>query len=74
MFLSPKDYINLISVNKFYHKISEKTIFKYIFLKNLNSKFVLSTNISDTDTNIHINMWLFYLKYDKKTINYQEKI
>jgi hypothetical protein len=67
--LSTKDYINLISVNKFYHKILEKTIFKYIFLKNINSKFVLSTNISDT--NIHINMWLFYLKYDKKTINYK---
>ena len=54
MFLSPKDYANLISANIYYHKITEKTIFKYLFLKNQNSKFVLSNNISNT--NIHINM------------------
>ena len=45
MFLSPKDYLNLICVNKFYHSLSEKTIYKYLYLKNTNSKFVLSTNI-----------------------------
>ena len=72
MFLIPKDYINIISVNKFYSKLSEKTIFKYLFLKSLNSKFVLPTDLSDT--NVHINMWFFYLKYDKNLINYQEKI
>ena len=71
MFLSPKDYLNLICVNKFYHSLSEKTIYKYLYLKNTNSKFVLSTNISET--NMHTNMWLYYLKYDMKLINYKEK-
>ena len=72
MFLTPKDYINIIAVNKFYSKISEKTIFKYLFLKSQNSKFILSTNLSQTI--IHINMWFFYLKYNKNSINYQEKL
>ena len=71
MFLSPKDYLNLITVNKFYHKIGEKTIFKYLFLKNKNSNLIIP-NICDTD--IHINMWLWYLKYDKSLINYKEKV
>ena len=72
MFLSPKDYLNLISVNKFYHQIGEKTIFKYLFLKNKNSNLTVEVNISDT--NMHINMWILYLKYDKKSINYKEKV
>ena len=71
MFLSPKDYLNLITVNKFHHKLAEKTIYKYLFLKNINSKMAFSFNISET--NIHTNMWLYYLKYDKKLINYKEK-
>ena len=71
MFLAPKDYLNLITVNKFHHKLAEKTIYKYLFLKNTNSKMAFSFNISET--NIHTNMWLYYLKYDKKLINYKEK-
>ena len=71
MFLSPKDYLNLITINKFYHKIGEKTIFKYLFLKNKNSNLIIP-NICDTD--IHINMWLWYLKYNKSLINYKEKV
>ena len=72
MFLSPKDYLNLITVNKFHHKLAEKTIYKYLFLKNTNSKLAFTFNISET--NIHTNMWLYYLKYDKKLINYKEKL
>ena len=72
MFLSPKDYLNLITVNKFHHKIAEKTIFKYLFLKNENLKIHPQSNISEI--NNHINMWLYYLKYDKKLINYKEQL
>ena len=72
MFLNPKDYINLITVNKFHHKIAEKTIFKYLFLKNANSKSVTPPNTSEIKN--HINMWLYFLKYDKSIINYQEKL
>ena len=72
MFLNPKDYLNLITVNKFHHKIAEKTIFKYLFLKNANSKSVTPPNTSEIKN--HINMWLYFLKYDKNIINYQEKL
>ena len=65
-------YINLITVNKFHHKIAEKTIFKYLFLKNANSKSVTPPNTSEIKN--HINMWLYFLKYDKSIINYQEKL
>ena len=70
MFLYPKDYINLIRVNKFYYQMAEKTIFKHIFLKSENSP--LSLNLFDV--NKHINMWLYYLKYNKKSLNYQEQL
>ena len=71
MFLYPKDYLNLLEVNKFYHNLTEKTVFKLIFLKNTKFKLYISKSIPDT--NIHINMWLFFLKYDKNLINYAEK-
>ncbi len=69
MFLIPKDYINIIRVNKFYYNLSEKTIFKHLFLKNDNT----STSINLFDINKHINMWFYYLKYDKKTLKYKEE-
>jgi len=72
MFLKPKDYLNLITVNKFHHKIAEKTIFKYLFLKNENSKSATPPNTSEIKN--HINMWLYFLKYDKNIINYKEKL
>ena len=72
MFLYPKDYLNLIQVNKFYHNLSEKTIFKLIFLKNTNFKLYLSKDISDPNT--HTNMWLFFLKYKKNSIDYKKEI
>ena len=69
MFLYPKDYINLIRVNKFYNNLAEKTIFKHIFLKSDNSP--LSVNLFDLDK--HINMWFYFLKYNKKSLKYQEQ-
>ena len=72
MFLTPKDYLNLIAVNKFHHKIAEKTIFKYLFLKNENSKSATPPNTSEIKK--HINMWLYFLKYDKNLIDYKEKL
>jgi hypothetical protein len=69
MFLYPKDYINLIRVNKFYHNLAEKTIFKHIFLKSDNSP--ISVNLFDLDK--HINMWFYFLKYNKNSLKYQEQ-
>ena len=69
MFLYPKDYINLIAVNKFYYNLSEKTIFKHLFLKNENSTLCINL----FDINKHINMWFFHLKYNKNTLNYKEQ-
>ena len=69
MFLYPKDYINLIGVNKMFKNKFEKTIFKHIFLKSDNSP--LSINLFDV--NKHINLWLYYLKYNKKSLIYQEQ-
>ena len=69
MFLYPKDYINIIRVNKFYYNFTEKVIFKHIFLKSDNSP--LCINLFDVDK--HINMWFFFLKYNKKSFNYQEE-
>jgi hypothetical protein len=47
----------------------EKTFFKHIFLKSDNSP--LSINLFDV--NKHINLWLYYLKYNKKSLIYQEQ-
>ena len=69
MFLYPRDYINLIRVNKFYYNMTEKTIFKHIFLKNDNSPLCINL----FDENKHINMWFYYLKYNKKSLVYQEQ-
>ena len=69
MFLYPKDYINLIGVNKFFKNMSEKTIFKHIFLKSDKSPLCIDL----FDVNKHINLWLYYLKYNKKTFIYQEQ-
>ena len=69
MFLKPKDYVNIIRVNKFYYNLSEKTIFKHIFLKNENP----STGIDLFDVDKHVNMWFHYLKYNKNTLNYKEE-
>ena len=66
MFLYPKDYINLIRVNKFFKNMSEKTIFKHIFLKSDNSPLCINL----FDVNKHIELWLYYLKYNKKSLIY----
>ena len=69
MFLYPKDYINLIRVNKFFKNMSEKTIFKHIFLKSDNSPLCINL----FDVNKHIELWLYYLKYNKKSLIYGEQ-
>ena len=69
MFLYPRDYINLIRVNKFYFNMAEKTIFKHAFLKSDNSPLCINL----FDVNNHINMWFYYLKYYKNALNYQEQ-
>ena len=69
MFLYPKDYTNLIGVNKFFKNNLEKAFFKHIFLKSDNSPL----GIDLFDVNKHINLWLYYLKYDKKEFIYQEQ-
>ena len=68
-FLQPKDYINIHGVNKLYHQICEKTIFKHIFIKDDNSPL----SIDLFDINKHIGMWFHYLKYDPSKINYKLK-
>ena len=69
MFLYPKDYINLIRVNKFFKNMSEKTIFKHIFLKSDSSPLCINL----FDVNKHIELWLYYLKYNKKSLIYGEQ-
>jgi hypothetical protein len=67
-FLYPKDYVNLLRVNKFFYENSEKKIYKNIFIKS--DKSPLKTNLFDV--NKHIKMWYYYLKYDQKKLNYKD--
>ena len=69
-FLYPKDYVNLLRVNKFFYENSEKKIYKNIFLKS--DKSQIKTNLFDV--NKHIKMWYYYLKYDQKQLNYKDII
>ena len=69
-FLYPKDYINLRSVSKFFYENSEKKIYKNIFLKS--DKSPLKINLFEI--NKHVGMWYYYLKYDHKSLNYNEII
>ena len=69
-FLYPKDYVNLLRVNKFFYENCEKKIYKNIFIKS--DKSPLKTNLFDV--NKHINMWNYYLKYDQKVLNYKDII
>ena len=69
-FLYPKDYVNLLRVNKFFYENCEKKIYKNIFIKS--DKSQLKTNLFDV--NKHINMWNYYLKYDQKVLNYKDII
>ena len=80
IFLYPKDYINLRCVNKYYYKTLEKTIYKQIFIKNFisiknNFNYKLLVNNFDDiliDKQKHIDMWFNYLKYDYKSISYED--
>ena len=80
IFLYPKDYINLRCVNKYYYNTLEKTIYKQIFIKNYisiknNSDYKLLVNNLDdilADNQKHVDMWFNYLKYDCKSIIYED--
>ena len=68
-YLYPKDYISILTVNKFFYQNSEKKIFKNIFIKS--DKSPLKINLFDI--NKHIGMWNYYLKYnEKKNVKYKE--
>ena len=78
IFLEPKDYINIQSLNKFHYQNCQKLIYKQIFGKNelnklnKNMKYTLFVNLDLSDINKHIGMWFHYLKYDKDKVKYKE--
>ena len=67
-YLYPKDYISILTVNKFFYQNSEKKIFKNIFIKSDKSPL----KIYLFDINKHIGMWNYYLKYNEKKIKYKK--
>ena len=75
IFLSPKDYINIITLNKFHYFNCQKIIYKQIFTKNEYNKYNdynLFCNIDLSDINKHISMWFYFLKYEPKNLKYKE--
>ena len=65
-YLSPKDYLNIRRVNKFFYQNSEKKIYKNIFLKS--DKSPLSINLFSIKK--HTGMWYHFLKYKPTSLNY----
>ena len=75
IFLEPKDYINIRSLNKFYYLNCQKIIYKQIFTKNefnKQSNYRLFMNLDLSDINKHIGMWFYYLKYKENEIKYKD--
>ena len=76
MFLEPKDYINIQSLNKFYYSNCQKLIYKQIFIKNeykrVNNCYNLFIKEDLSDISKHIGMWFYYLKYDKNKVKYND--
>ena len=75
MFLEPKNYIKIITLNKFFYSNCQKIIYKQCFTKNecfRHNNYKLFSNLDLANINKHIGMWFYFLKYDQNKTKYKE--